>query len=592
MITKRYVCWIVLCAMLCAVLLCVGMMAWPDALGQASGGVHYAEKLFDKTRISTIDIRVDADAWQEMLDAATQENYIACDLVVNGETFANVGIRPKGNTSLSQVAASESDRYSFKVEMDHYDSGMSYYGLDKFVLNNIHADTTYMKEYLAYDLMDFIGVTSPLCAYTSITVNGEAWGCYLAIEALEESFALRNYGQGYGALYKVEGDRGGRGMGASGGGGDLRYNGDEASSYSDIFSGATFEADEASQERVIQAISQLNAGGDLERYVDVDQALRYFAANTVLVNLDSYVSSLKHNYYLYEKDGCISILPWDFNLAFGGFQAGSASSAVNFPIDTPCASNIDLADRPLLGKLLEVADYAARYHAYLQEIVTDYFNSGRFEAAIDAADALIAPYVQQDATAFVTYEQYKASLPVLKIFGLLRAQSIQGQLDGTIPATSQGQAADASALVDASSINLSDLGSQGGGAQMAPGGGRGAAQGEMPDMPQGEMPDIPQGEMPDVTQDDASDGARGTMPDMPRGASPDALGGDGAGRARQADAQDAFIPGQGQMRGNTPQHTQQDGGQSVGAGTWWLVGLSGAALLVGIALVACFRRHG
>lgn len=36
-------------------------------------------------------------------------------------------------------------------------------------------------------------------------MNGEEWGLYLAIEALEDSFAERYYGLDHGQLYKVEG---------------------------------------------------------------------------------------------------------------------------------------------------------------------------------------------------------------------------------------------------------------------------------------------------------------------------------------------------------------------------------------------------
>ena len=85
----------------------------------------------------------------------------------------------------------------------------------------------------------------------------------------------------------------------------------------------------------------------------------------MLVNLDSYVSSMKHNYYLYENNGQISILPWDFNLAFAGFQSNSASSAVNFPIDTP-VQGVDLSERPLLGKLLEVEEYSPVSYTHLR----------------------------------------------------------------------------------------------------------------------------------------------------------------------------------------------------------------------------------
>ena len=176
--------------------------------------------------------------------------------------------------------------------------------------------------------------------------------------------------------------------------------------------------------------------------------------NTVLVNLDSYVSSLKHNYYLYEKDGVLTILPWDYNLSFAGFQTGSASAAVNFPMDTP-VSGVSLSERPLLARLLEEESYLAQYHAYIQEIVTGWMSTA--EEKIDALDALIGEYVKNDATAFYTYEEYQTGLTALRAYIGLRAQSLTGQLEGTIPATSQGQEADPASLIDASGLVLSCL---------------------------------------------------------------------------------------------------------------------------------------
>ena len=48
--------------------------------------------------------------------------------------------------------------------------------------------------------------------------------------------------------------------------------------------------------------------------------------------------------------------------------------------------------------------------------------------------------------------------------GLLRAESIEGQLNGTIPATSEAQVANSDPLIDASSINMSSIGGMDGGA--------------------------------------------------------------------------------------------------------------------------------
>ncbi len=491
----------------------------PGALASVTGTAppSYASAL-DKTGIMDIQIVADPAAWASMLENATAEEYIPATVVIDGLKIENVGLRPKGNSSLSMVARSDTtDRFSFKIEFDHYITGQTWLGLDKIVVNNMQGDASYLKEYISYDIMNFAGVASPLFAFADIAVNGASWGFYLAVEALDDSYAQRVYGNDHGALYKPEsmGMRGagrmndflegrqnglegaappvgqpqqgqqgqavnelpaggqrafGGGMGGMASGGvSLQYTDDAVSSYAAIFDNAVFDATTRDNTRVIKALEKLSKGEDLADAVDVEAVLRYFAAHTVVVNLDSYVSNMGHNYYLYEDDGQLTVLPWDYNLAFGGFQSGSASDVVNFPIDTP-VSGVSLADRPILGKLLEVPAYLAQYHSYLRDIVDGYFNSGLFAQTVDTQNALIASHVAADPTAFYTFDAYQSAVAELKELGLLRAQSIEGQLDGTIPATSEGQAAAPDALIDASAVNLTALGSQGGmGGQ--PGGG-------------------------------------------------------------------------------------------------------------------------
>jgi hypothetical protein len=266
-----------------------------------------------------------------------------------------------------------------------------------------------------------------------------------------------------------------RGFGKATGGVSLVYTDDEISSYSAIFDNAETKTDEADHQQVIEALKNLNNGTELEKYVDVDSVLRYLAAHTVVVNLDSYSGNMSHNYYLYENNGQISILPWDYNMAFGGFQSRDASSVVNFPIDTPVLG-VDMEERPLIAKLLEVPEYLELYHQYLQEIVDGYFTDGKFEQTVDTLNNLISGYIKDDPSAFFTYEEYQAAVTELKELGFLRAESIQGQLDGTIPSTTDGQTAEPDKLIEASAVDMSALGSMGGG----PGG-----NGQMPNMPEG-----------------------------------------------------------------------------------------------------------
>ncbi len=219
---------------------------------------------------------------------------------------------------------------------------------------------------------------------------------------------------------------------------------------------------ESDFKRVIKALKALSEGRDLETYFDVDQILRYLAAHTFVVNLDSYSSGMAQNYYIYERHGRLTILPWDYNLAWGGFQGGGASSVINFPIDTP-VSGVDMASRPLIAQLFAVPEYLERYHGYLQHLVESYFADGKFEAKIRELDALIGDYVKNDPTAFCTFEQYQRAVEAFITLGSLRAESVQGQLDGTIPSTTEGQRAEPAKLISPGSLNLSVLGSQMGG---------------------------------------------------------------------------------------------------------------------------------
>ncbi|MCI8406249.1 MAG: spore coat protein CotH [Oscillospiraceae bacterium] len=512
------------CALLLTLLFCGGEALGIQALAQVIG---YEARLFDTSRVHTLDIVM--DDWDSFIETCENEEYASCAAIIDGEAYQNVGIRAKGNTSLSMVSALGSSRYSFKLEFDHYESGRSYYGLDKLCLNNLIQDNTCMKDYLTYRLMAAFGVNAPLCSYIYLTVNGEDWGLYLAVEGVEEAFLRRNYGAGQGALYKPDsmsfgggrgnggdfsmtgpenakaalpggdpperpggreekqgGNRGFGGMGSS----DvkLQYTDDDPDSYPNIFDNAKTEITEGDQSRLIQALKLLEE--EPARAVDMEQVLRYFVVHNFVCNGDSYTGSMVHNYYLYENEGRLSMIPWDYNLAFGTFQGNSASDAVNDPIDSPL-SVTGSGDRPMIDWIFSSEEYTELYHNYFAIFLETVDVSG----LIGEARALIAPYVERDPTKFCTYEEFVTGTAALERFCRLRAESVAGQLTGGIPSTSEGQAAAPEALVDAAGLTLSDMGTMGRGG--APGG----PEGSLPVAPGGDIPEEPdflpaQGELP------------------------------------------------------------------------------------------------
>lgn len=501
----------------CTMLLAAGFTALAGAGVLESSrktSLTYAKHLFDQSTVHKIEITM--DGWDDFIDNCTDEKYRACAVTIDGEAQGTVGIRAKGNTSLSSMAQYDNDRYSFKIEFDHYQKKKTYRGLDKLSLNNIIQDATYMKDYWSYTFMNQMGLASPLCSYTEIYVNGEYWGLYLAVEGVEEAFLERNYGEDYGKLYKPDslsfgGGRGngqafdmqdfekklqgddteeqaaadenaandnaaptmpqdiqratrinrgdfkqGGGMGGMGSSDvKLQYIDDDPDSYANIFDNAKTKVKKKDQARLIAALKKLSEGDTSA--VDTDAVAMYMAVHNFLCNGDSYTGSMVHNYYLYEKDGVMSMIPWDYNLAFGGFTGDSdATGTVNTAIDT-LVSGGDDSDRPMAGWITASEESLALYHEKYRQFIDAVFTSGWFESEFDRVSAMIAPYVEKETRAFYSYEEFQTAADTLKTFCLKRAQSVQGQLDGSIPATGAAQQG-SDALIDASELSITAMG--------------------------------------------------------------------------------------------------------------------------------------
>ena len=481
MLSSKHITKITIALISIVLILCVLAMTFYDKLlpvvNTSGYSMEYQDKLFDTSEVLDIDIVMDDAKWNEMLQNAQKEVYYECDVIINGTTFKQVGIRPKGNTSLSSIANDpNNNRYSFKLEFDQFVDGQTCFGLDKLVLNNSYADTTNMKEAIVYDMFQYLDADASLYNYAEISVNDEYWGVYLALEAVEDSFMLRNYGMEKGYLYKPDsmnfggnnddkkssdkrsfsgsGERMGRGgfPGGMGGGGNLNYTDDSPDSYGTIWNGEVNDSSDADHKRVVEALKNIHNRTDIEKYIDVDQVLKYMAVHNFSVNDDSLSGSMAHNYYLYEANGQISILPWDYNLSLGGMHGGDATSVVNEPID-------DLwQGTKLFDFVLENEEYKARYHEYYERLVNEYLYGGKFEETYNRIRTQIDSLVETDPNSMYTYEEYKKGVEVLYDAVMLRAESIKGQLAGTIPSTAEAQSADSSKLVDASHLNLSDLG--------------------------------------------------------------------------------------------------------------------------------------
>lgn len=376
------------------------------------------ENVFPKDKVIDVKVTLDEDDFQDMLDNASAEEMKTASVEYNGIKLDNIGIRTKGNLSLRSVVNTDSDRYSFKLSFDEYVTNQTLYGISKINLNNNYSDASYMREFLTYELAETMGLPTPGYSFVNLYVNGELKGCYLAVEQIDTAYLERNFGNSYGALYKAE---------MSGNGGDLAWYGNDIDSYGAL----VLKSETSNGDVLLDMLDELNNGSDYESVLDVEEALKYIALNVVTVNWDSYLGSNKQNYYLYENDGVFSVLPWDYNMAFGGGPGGTS-----ILIDEPTQGS--LSERPLIAKLLAVDEYKEKYHEIIQTAIEGYLADDNFKARVQELSDLISSSVEQDPTAFYTYEQYQNGVQSLISYNASTVQNIAGQLDGSIASTNDG----------------------------------------------------------------------------------------------------------------------------------------------------------
>lgn len=452
----------------------------------------YLDNLFAEGVVNEINIDISEEDWADLVENPLEETYYAVDVTINGETLSNVALRTKGNNTLTSVASSDSDRYSFKIDFDYFNDGENYYGLKKLNLNNNYGDASYMREYISYRIMGELGIPVPATSYTHITINGEEWGLYLAVEPIDEVFLERTFGDSTGDLYKPDGT-----------GADLVYRGDDMSEYPGLVLKTNEETSDGSA--ILDLMKALESGQGLENVLDVDEVLRYLAANVALANYDSYLGNTTHNYYLYEQDGRFTIVPWDYNYSFGGFGGGevdiyeptsqsmgmgggrrpdmeneeaqtdeepqaaegqnaeegqmaqmpegmNAERPGNMAMEMPEGMAQERPEgmgggmmggsdeKPLVDTLLSQDALLSQYESYLAEIAETYFTEAYMRQIVSETAEMIAPYVEKDATAFFTYDEFLEASSVdaadpnsLVYFAVSMAESIETQLAGGEP---------------------------------------------------------------------------------------------------------------------------------------------------------------
>ncbi len=265
-----------------------------------------------------------------------------------------------------------------------------FFGCDKISFNNFFFDKTMLKEYFALKLMDEMGLPTPEYGIAKLYINGNYYGVYAMVEAMDHSILERYYGvdkdelssylckpEGTKFLYEeIEADP------------SLLWEQDEDTlkdvedmiptvtewvrRINFLSNGMDFngQAVDVNSEEYLQLLNQI---------LDTDEVVKYFAVHSWLCQMDNMFDGQK-NFGLYvDPNGRALLVPWDYDLSFGCFYPSSAENTANYPLDVMYRMDywrIDELDKmtaevyeqfPLFHVIYQNDALMEQFHNYMKE---------------------------------------------------------------------------------------------------------------------------------------------------------------------------------------------------------------------------------
>ena len=195
-------------------------------------------------------------------------------------------IRLRGNPTWWNV----DDKMQFQIGFDKYDDDGHFLGLKKIAFDAATYNRHMLRDRLALQIMRDMGITAPCANNARVYVNGAYYGIFTNLEKIDEIFLQRAFDDPTGDLWKR----------------------------------ANWELEtnkKTANDMRLKALRNADTVAELESYLDVEQALRVFAAEAIIPDSDGmWAGGL--NFYVYDEPvgDKFVMLPWDLDNTFERFN--------------------------------------------------------------------------------------------------------------------------------------------------------------------------------------------------------------------------------------------------------------------------------
>ncbi|MDG2440902.1 MAG: CotH kinase family protein, partial [Crocinitomicaceae bacterium] len=350
--------------------------------------------------------------WDEILDSLYvlgERERLAANVVVDGNSYLNAGVRYKGFSSYSENRI----KNPLNIDLDFIDNGQNHLGHKKLKLSNVIQDPSFVREALSYEVARKY-MPASRANFANVYINDTLIGLYTNVEAVDELFLENHFGTSDNAFFKGNPE-------------SLDLNG-ENSNLSDspgpmidgYFPFYKLKSDNEEDWFALQEfIDTLNNSTDnISEVLNVDRALWMHALNYTMINFDSYVGYAQ-NYYLYQdRHGRFNPLLWDLNMSFASYRLTDASDHWDgFTIEE--AKYIDplqhlnsfsVQPRPLIRNVISDDTKKRMYLAHIRTIVEENFDNQDYMSRCAQIQTKIDSSVLADTNKFYSYSDFTANL--------------------------------------------------------------------------------------------------------------------------------------------------------------------------------------
>lgn len=343
--------------------------------------------LFTPNTIWELALELDDDAYSEL--GRDGSEFVTATLGWDERSWS-VAIHIKGSSSWQRI----SEKPSLVVDVNRLDPKQEFMGVKKFYLHNDCYDPSQMSETLAYGYYRAAGYPASETSFAHLTLNGRDYGLYTVVEAHNDDFLEKWFGDPAGNLYE---------------------NRDAYCDVTDLGCMEVEESDEGNDDAFL-ALGQAarrEAGqwrAAVEPILDWDRFIAYLGLEIAVVHWDGYSYDLS-NYSLYHDPtaGQWTFLTQSMDLDFG-FRPWSYPS---------CGQYGMTIDNYNMGMLAESCQNDASCHADLVTYVSgqaDALEVWDGAARVAALADLIGDSVRADPRRYYADSEYSDHVACLQAF--------------------------------------------------------------------------------------------------------------------------------------------------------------------------------